>query len=194
MSDTKRKLFISQPYTGLTDDEIMETRNRIYEKAKIIFEEDFELIDQYHQPDIPDGKRMHYLGRSIQMMADADIVIFSIDHETAHGCNIEKHCAQIYDMIYYIEIESGLSLPENPKFTNWVTPEAFIEKVWKIEHIKVDLVSKRHDDLKPMVLRYLYSEPFDGNRTVNEFLNERIRPHLKNSGNLFILDPKIPVK
>lgn len=179
-----RNLFISQPFIDIPNDEIVEGRERILEKAKIIFDESFNLIWQYDQQRHPlhdtcsDGYlvRLNYLAKSIQMMSNADLVIFSKGYNKSKECVIEEYIAQTYNMDYYYEIDGGLSLPENPKHIDYVSVKDFIKKVWDIEHLKLQLVPK--GDLEPLVKRYLYSEPADGSLSVDEFLDKRIKPHL----------------
>lgn len=108
------KLFIAQPMTGKSDDEINLIRG-IVSRAYIdhlIETKEFttvELIDQVNLPDpvsIPVGIsdheiRLRYLGRSIQLLATADIVIFAGDWQNAKGCNIEMEICKRYNIPTY---------------------------------------------------------------------------------------------
>lgn len=61
-----------------------------------------------------------------------------------------------------------------------ITIDEFIKEVWEVEHIKITLKPKDgiSDSVKKRIrlAHYPYKEPFDDNKTVDEFLNERIRP------------------
>lgn len=107
------RLFIAQPMTGKSDDEINLIRG-IVSRAYIdhlIETKEFttvELIDQVNIPD-PEGienlsgkeKRLTYLGRSIQLIATADIVIFAGDWREAKGCVVERLICVDYDIPIY---------------------------------------------------------------------------------------------
>lgn len=108
------RLFIAQPMTGKSDDEINLIRG-IVSRAYIdhlIETKEFttvELIDQVNIPDpvsVPAGIsdreiRLRYLGRSIQLLATADIVIFAGDWQNANGCNIEREICDRYNIGIY---------------------------------------------------------------------------------------------
>ena len=95
------KLFISCPMRGLSGIEIAEIRAWMLRQAFLIWpEEDLEIMDQLLPPE--DGhKRMnvHCLGRSIQILADADYYIGISDWRiTDHfrGCRVENEVAGNY--------------------------------------------------------------------------------------------------
>ena len=54
--------------------------------------------------------RTFRLGRSIQILGQADLVIFTDDYATANGCRIEKHVCQTYEIPFkmYSEIIADL--------------------------------------------------------------------------------------
>ena len=116
------KLFIAQPMTGKSDDEINLIRG-IVARAYIdhlIEEGEFttvELIDQVNLPD-PEGienlsekeKRLMYLGRSIQLLTTADVVIFAGDWREADECIVERIICLDYDIPIY-DIKGYMSKP-----------------------------------------------------------------------------------
>ena len=57
-----------------------------------------------------------------------------------------------------------------------ITLKEFIDEVWEIEHVKISIDFK--DNLTHLVDHYPYTEPMDGECTVDELLNQRIRPIL----------------
>lgn len=68
---------------------------------------------------------------------------------------------------------------EEMKKFDLISVEEFIKEVWEVEHIKISLtpVDESVEDIeKVRIMHYPFTESFDGNKTVDEFLNERIRP------------------
>lgn len=61
-----------------------------------------------------------------------------------------------------------------------ITIDEFIREVWEVEHIKIALKPnigvKKDIEKRIRLAHYPYKDPFDENKTVDEFLNERIRP------------------
>lgn len=94
-----KKIFISQPMRGLSDGEILVKREEIKEKLKDIFDEEIEIIDSFMQ-DYPGEKDKHipvwYLGKSIQLLSQADVVYFGGDWKNARGCQIEHDISVKY--------------------------------------------------------------------------------------------------
>lgn len=91
------KVFISQPMRGKTDDEIKEERAAAEGLVRGKLRGDVEVIDSFI-----DGapktkhKAVYYLGRSIQLLADADMIVCLKGWEDARGCRIEKAIATEY--------------------------------------------------------------------------------------------------
>ena len=94
-----KKLFISQPMKGLTDEEILKTREKIRVKAEKVIGEPVELIDSFikeYPGEINKSVPVYYLGKSIQLLSQADIAYFSGDWRNARGCLIEHEVAKQY--------------------------------------------------------------------------------------------------
>lgn len=105
------KVFISQPMSGLSVEEVMQTRARATEiiKERYPFKE-IEVIDNYNH-DLPDGSHpLDYLGRDILMMKDADLVFFVKGHYGSRGCRIEHRVADEYGL--NMEFEYTMTEPE----------------------------------------------------------------------------------
>lgn len=60
--------------------------------------------------------------------------------------------------------------------TDKITIEEFIEEVWNVEHIRIDI--NFHDGATHLVDHYPYTEPCDDDMTVDEFKEQRINPIL----------------
>ena len=93
-----KKIFISQPMNGLTDEEILETRKNIQIRAEKEIGESVELIDSFitEDPDKNNNIPVWYLGKSILCLCKADIAYFGGDWKSARGCNIEHEIAVQY--------------------------------------------------------------------------------------------------
>ena len=97
------KVFISQPMNGKSDEEIIYERNSIIDLIKTKFGQDTEIIDSFVQGVPYNAKPLWYLGKSIELMSDADIVFFAKGWGDARGCYIENQCALEYNIpAYYI--------------------------------------------------------------------------------------------
>lgn len=91
-----KKLFISQPMRGKTDEEILAVRERAIESAQRNLGEKVEVIDSFFR-DVPaDAKPLWYLGKSLELLATADVAYFAPGWELARGCKIENLCAIEY--------------------------------------------------------------------------------------------------
>ncbi|MFW2500417.1 DUF4406 domain-containing protein [Clostridium diolis] len=92
-----KKLFISQPMRGFTDEEILKAREEIRIKAENTIGEPVELIDSFFEDFKPIGNiPVSYLGKSISMLAEADVAYFGGDWKNARGCKIEHEVAVQY--------------------------------------------------------------------------------------------------
>ena len=100
---------ISQPMNGLTDEQIVETRNRFLQFAK---KENLEVVNTYFTGYRDSAAAMVsrgvvqipvcYLSMAIEKMSQCNIVYFANGWENARGCNIEHEVALQYglDIIY----------------------------------------------------------------------------------------------
>lgn len=91
-----KKLFISQPMKGKTDEEILKEREKAIESAKRHLGEDVEVIDSFFQSAPVDARPLWFLGKSLELLSTADVVYFAKDWEKYRGCKIENLCAIEY--------------------------------------------------------------------------------------------------
>ena len=91
-----KKLFISQPMKGKTDEEILQEREKAIKSAKSYLGEDVEVIDSFFQDAPHDAKPLWFLGKSLELLSSADVAYFADDWENARGCKIEHQCAIEY--------------------------------------------------------------------------------------------------
>lgn len=95
-SGRMKKLFISQPMRGKTDEEILAERQTAINVAKDITGEEIEVIDSFFQNAPVDAKPLWFLGKSLELLSTADIAYFAPGWEDARGCKIEHECAKEY--------------------------------------------------------------------------------------------------
>lgn len=91
-----KKLFISQPMKGKTDQEILKEREAAIAKAEEVCREDMEVIDSFFQSAPADARPLWFLGKSLELLSTADIVYFAPGWKDARGCRIEHTCAMEY--------------------------------------------------------------------------------------------------
>ena len=101
-----KKLFISQPMKGLAVGEILKAREEIKNRTEKTIGESLELINSFFE-DYPGENNKYipvwYLGKSIQLLAQADIAYFGGDWRNARGCKIEYEIAITYGIKVIIE-------------------------------------------------------------------------------------------
>lgn len=89
------KLFISQPMKGKTEEQILEERNKA--AGLFILEgENVEVIDSFFKDAPAQAAPLWYLGESIKLLGQADVVYFCKDWQKYNGCTIEHECAVRY--------------------------------------------------------------------------------------------------
>ena len=94
-----KKLFISQPMRGLTDEEILKAREEIKNRAEETIGEPLELINSFIEDYPRENNKsipVWYLGKSIQFLSQADIAYFGGDWRNARECKIEYEIASAY--------------------------------------------------------------------------------------------------
>ena len=91
-----KKLFISQPMKGKTDEEILTERRKAIRSAERQLGEPIEVIDSFFQSAPADAKPLWFLGKSLELLSGADIAYFAKGWQEARGCRIENTCAIEY--------------------------------------------------------------------------------------------------
>lgn len=100
-----KKLFISQPMKGKSDEEILAEREKAIKSAEELLGEPVEVIDSFFQSAPADARPLWFLGKSLELLSTADVVYFAKGWEKARGCKIENTCA----------IEYGITVLEDYK-------------------------------------------------------------------------------
>lgn len=94
------KVFVSLPMNGRSDLVIKQKMEYLFRLVQERYpDKEFEMIDSFTKDSVIKEKgHVAMLGHSIQLMADADIVIFSKDYRLARGCRIEEQVAIEYNI------------------------------------------------------------------------------------------------
>lgn len=115
-----KKLFISCPMKGRTEENIKKSIDKMHKIAEIVFDQELEVIDTYIEDTPPENVNVPiwYLGKSIQMMAEADYFI-GIDYypndliaKSYYGCDIERNVANSYKIPLYLIDKPGKLMPD----------------------------------------------------------------------------------
>ena len=100
-------VFVSLPMAGKTDEWIICKLNEVCEKIdKMHPSEDVQVLNTFFRDVDTSGiacPPLVYLGMSIRMMAEADLVYFVKGWAEARGCLIEHACADAYGLKIYCE-------------------------------------------------------------------------------------------
>lgn len=102
-----KKLFISQPMNGKTNEEILAVRNKAIESAERELGEKVEVIDSFFRDAPTEAKPLWFLGKSLELLSTADVAFFAKGWEDARGCRIENACAIEYGIGVVIEDYAG---------------------------------------------------------------------------------------
>ena len=94
-----KRVFISQPMTGRTVEDIKRERAEVMKEVKdrypnCIIEE----INSFNKDVLNDGDPITELGKCISLMSKADLVIFCKGWSKSRGCMVEHECADQYDL------------------------------------------------------------------------------------------------
>ena len=88
------KIFISQKMGCLTLEEILKRRSEITEFLETQFK-DFEIINSIIEP-LEEHNSLWYLGKSIELLSEADLVVFDTGWYNSRDCLIEFKCCNLY--------------------------------------------------------------------------------------------------
>lgn len=102
-----KKLFISQPMKGKTDEEILKERERAIASSQKQLGEPVEVIDSFFQSAPVDARPLWFLGKSLELLSRADIAYFAKGWEEARGCKIENQCAIEYGITVIEDYTAG---------------------------------------------------------------------------------------
>lgn len=88
-----RKVFISQPMKGKTNEEIKQERERIiHELGEAV------VIDSFFEGSSHNANPVWFLGESLKALSQADAAYFAPGWDSARGCKIEHAVCMEYDI------------------------------------------------------------------------------------------------
>jgi len=95
-----KKLFISVPMKDRTDEAIKASMEKMHKIAETTVGEKLEVIPSFIEDEPPKDTNMAiwYLGKSIQLLAEADYIVIVDVHYNYKGCAIENEVARYYDI------------------------------------------------------------------------------------------------
>jgi len=88
---------------GKTDAEILEVREKAIKSAEKELGEKVEVIDSFFCNAPAENKPLWFLGKSLELLSEADVAYFAKGWEEARGCRIEHQCAIDYGIETVIE-------------------------------------------------------------------------------------------
>lgn len=103
-----KKIMISQRMKDVSDDVVRENREKLinYVKRDLFSREEVEIVDSYFEeypPNDTKNKPVWYLGKSIQKLSEADVLVVEEGAEYAKGCKIEILIAESYGIdVHYV--------------------------------------------------------------------------------------------
>lgn len=105
-----KKLFVSVPMKGRTEEEIKASIQKMKQIAEIYEGEKLELIDSYIEDNPPkDSKEaVWYLGESLKKLAQADVFIGICENYDWNGCYIERKTAERYGVKMHMIFAEGI--------------------------------------------------------------------------------------
>lgn len=111
-----KKLFVSQPMRGRSDEEILAERERLVRKVEAVLDEPLEVL-----PTLFDGsgfseknKALQCLAASLRLLAEADVAVFAYGWEMARGCRIENAACIDYGITVVKVCSEGIDDEKQP--------------------------------------------------------------------------------
>lgn len=101
-----KKLFVSQPMKDLSDEEIIEVRKNAACAVAKSLGEPVLLLDSFFKSAPRENRPLWFLGKSLQVLSEADVAFFVDGWKTSRGCAIEHICAEEYG----VKIIEGVQL------------------------------------------------------------------------------------
>lgn len=104
------KVFISQPMRDKTDEQIKAERERAINSIKEFLKDegdnDIEILDSFFESAPHDAKPLWFLGKSFEILSQADIAYFVSGWDNYRGCKLEYEAASEYGITTITETYS----------------------------------------------------------------------------------------
>ena len=95
-----KTVFLSHPMAGKTDKGIFQIRHEMKNYIEDYLGEEVEIISSYM--DLGDVHSLIYIGKCLELMSLADIVLVHPDWKISRGCRIEVDAAILYKIPHVI--------------------------------------------------------------------------------------------
>lgn len=93
------KVFISQPMRDKTNEEIEKERERAIDKIQEKYpNEKIEILDSFFKDAPHEAKPLWFLGKSFEILSNADLAYFIGDWRRYRGCCMEHAACVDYDI------------------------------------------------------------------------------------------------
>ena len=93
------KVFISQGMSDKSNEEIKAVRQKVKEDISALLHAEIEVIDSYFEGEAQNNKPVFLLGKAIQKLSEADLVVFVLDcWQKYRGCKIEYEICKQYEI------------------------------------------------------------------------------------------------
>lgn len=115
-----KKVFISMPMKDRKKEDIEKSFEKVKKTAKVLLGEDIEFINTVVEEKPPYNSKdeaVWYLGKSIELLSQADVLIVPGNYSEYKGCSIEVEVAFRYE-IEIIKLHS-----------RYICPDLFIRKI-----------------------------------------------------------------
>lgn len=91
------KVFISQPRKDKTNEQIKLERNRAVAEVKRIYpDKDIEILDSFFENAPHEAKPLWFLGKSFEVLSNADVAYFIGAWKAYRGCKMEHEACKNY--------------------------------------------------------------------------------------------------
>lgn len=90
------KLFISQPMRDKTNEQIKAEREKAVAAVEKLYGKKVEVIDSFFENAPHNAKPLWFLGKSLELLATADVAYFCDGWQDYRGCRIENDCCREY--------------------------------------------------------------------------------------------------
>lgn len=93
------RVFISQPMRDKTNEEIEQERERAIDRIQEKYpDEKIEILDSFFKDAPHEAKPLWFLGKSFEILSNADLAYFIGDWRQYRGCRMEHAACVDYDI------------------------------------------------------------------------------------------------
>ena len=97
---------------GKTDEGIKAEREKAIKEVESQLGEKVEVIDSFFEGAPHDAKPLWFLGKRLELLAQADIAYFCRGWQDYRGCRIENTCAKEYGIEHIVYFKEGIESKE----------------------------------------------------------------------------------